>query len=132
MLDDEQITEAECIYLSCDSGGLSDEAIIKLREYIYNKCHEQYIYLEWLLTRWTKLRNDYTHLPTKVNKTNTGITFTMIKPKKTIIIAVCYVSPLLLVLLHFRIVNLKMGTGYVIIVMIINLLKTQYVVCVII
>jgi hypothetical protein len=82
MLNDDQITEAECVYLSIDSGGLSDDAIFKCREYIYNKCHEQHVYLEWLLIRWTNLRKGFTHLPKRVENTNTGITFTLVKQKK--------------------------------------------------
>ena len=65
MLDDSQITETEAIFLTLDSGDCTDEYCNELIEYLMNKSEEQYIYLRWLLLRWSHLRKHQKDLPKK-------------------------------------------------------------------
>ena len=65
MLTDTQITETEAVFFALDSGDLTHETIFELREYIYNNNFEQHCYLQWLLIRWTILRKNKHHLPTR-------------------------------------------------------------------
>ena len=73
MLDDSQITETEAIFLTLDSGDCTDELCNELIEYVMNKSEEQYIYLRWLLLRWSHLRKHQKDLPKKRLDLNTCI-----------------------------------------------------------
>ena len=73
MLSEDKITETEAVYISIDSGMLTDEIIFELRDNIYNANFEQHCYLEWLLIRWTILRKNPQHLPKRIVKLDTSI-----------------------------------------------------------
>ena len=61
-----EIIEAEAIFLCIDWGVISEEKAKEIMINIKNKSWEQYVYLEWLLLRWTLLRKDHKHLPAKL------------------------------------------------------------------
>ena len=67
MLTYDEITLVEGVYLAIESGGISDEFAIELRDYIYKQNYEQYIYLQWLTNRWSFLKHNKDHMPERIS-----------------------------------------------------------------
>ena len=63
MLTYDQVTIVEGIYLAIESGGISNEFAIELRNYIHKQNYEQHIYLQWLFNRWSFIKLDMDHMP---------------------------------------------------------------------
>ena len=63
MLDYNTITLIEALYLTLDSGYVSNSVANEIRENVYINNFEQHCYLEWLLNRWTLLRKYKNDLP---------------------------------------------------------------------
>ena len=61
-----QIAETEAIFLCIDWKVITDQQAEIAMIDIKKKSWEQYVYLEWLLLRWSVLRKDYKHLPAKL------------------------------------------------------------------
>ena len=62
MLTYDQITLVEGVYLALSNEGISDELAMKIQNYIYEHNFEQYVYLRWLISRWSFLKKDKHHL----------------------------------------------------------------------
>ena len=61
-----EIIEAESIFLCIDWKVISDEKAEHIMINMKQRSWEQYVYLEWLLLRWTLLGNNSKHLPAKL------------------------------------------------------------------
>ena len=61
-----EIIEAEAIYLCISWNVIPKEKQERAMENLKNKNWEQYVYLEWLLLRWTVLRKHPEHLPARL------------------------------------------------------------------
>ena len=61
-----EIIEAESIFLCIDWKVISEEKAEQLMIDMKKRSWEQYVYLEWLIYRWSKIRKDYRHLPAKL------------------------------------------------------------------
>ena len=61
-----EIVEAEALFLCIDWGVISEEQGKNIMTNMKQRSFEQYVYLEWLLLRWTLLRKDNKHLPVKL------------------------------------------------------------------
>jgi hypothetical protein len=66
MLNPKQITEVEAIYICRNYNTLTDDLFAVLIEHFHDTNVEQFIYLRWLLHRWTLLRKHIHHLPTRI------------------------------------------------------------------
>ena len=67
MLTYDEITLVEGVYLAIESGGISDEFTLELRNYIHKQNYEQHIYLQWLINRWSFIKIDKDHMPLRRN-----------------------------------------------------------------
>ena len=74
MLTNKQINETETIYQIIDSGKIDDDLINEIRKLLHNEYFHQSCYLEWLLFRWSILRNDKQHLPKRHVSLNDAVT----------------------------------------------------------
>jgi hypothetical protein len=63
MLTLNQITEVEGVYLAITSCGIRNELTIAFIEHFYKHNLYQFIYLKWLLQRWTLIKKHKHHLP---------------------------------------------------------------------
>ena len=68
MLTDTEITMAEAIYLAIDSNKLPPDLCQNLVNNMYSHSKECYIYLIWLLNRWSILKKGKYHLPTRIKQ----------------------------------------------------------------
>ena len=63
MLTYDQVTLIEGVYLAISNEGISAEIATKLQNYIYEENFEQYVYLHWLIIRWSIIKKDKHHMP---------------------------------------------------------------------
>ena len=70
MLNDTEITLVEGVYLAISYGELPDEVELQIQHYIYKHNFEQYVYLQWLINRWSFLKRDEHHMPLRTTKLN--------------------------------------------------------------
>ena len=68
MLSDTEITLVEGLFLVIDSKELSPDCNVEIYEFVRTYNEEAFIYLDWLLLRWTRSRRDVTHLPNRINR----------------------------------------------------------------
>ena len=68
MLNDCEITEIECIFVLFDHGVIPSFTISRYMDWLKKKDIERFAYLNWLLTRWVKIRRDKNHLPQRILK----------------------------------------------------------------
>ena len=66
MLSNRQISQVECMYLAIDSKKIDDYFIPEIIEQVFKISNKQGIYLLWLMNRWTHLRKNANHLPTRI------------------------------------------------------------------
>ena len=69
MLSDKQISQVESLFLAIDSKKINRAyfyLIDELIERVFIISNKQGIYLLWLLNRWTHLRANPNHLPTRI------------------------------------------------------------------
>ena len=71
MLSDTEITLVEGLFLVIDSKELSHDCNVEIYEFVRTFNEEAFIYLDWLLLRWTRLRNNVSHLPNRINRNST-------------------------------------------------------------
>ena len=71
MLSDTEITLIESLFLVIDSKELSHDCNVEIYEFVRTFNEEAFIYLDWLLLRWTRLRNNVSHLPNRINRNST-------------------------------------------------------------
>ena len=64
-----EIIEAEAIFLCIDWKVISEEKAEKAMTDMKKRSWEQYVYLEWLIYRWSKIRKHHKHLPAKIQLT---------------------------------------------------------------
>ena len=61
-----EIIEAEAIYLCIDWNVITEEQKETAMKNTNKKNWEQYVYLEWLIYRWTTIRKHNKHLPARL------------------------------------------------------------------
>ena len=66
MLSPSQITEVEAIYICRNYSTITDDLFAVLIEHFYDTNLEQFIYLKWLIQRWTLLRKNKHQMPTRI------------------------------------------------------------------
>ena len=66
MLNQNQITEVEAIYIIMTSDGVNIGLCVSFVEHFYATNLEQFIYLTWLLQRWTFIRKHHGEMPTRI------------------------------------------------------------------
>ena len=66
MLTHSQVTEVEGVYIAIVSLCISDDLIVSIIEHFYKINLEQFIYLKWLLRRWTFIRKNNNHMPKRL------------------------------------------------------------------
>ena len=66
MLTTKELNEIETVFIMIDSNNLNPELANSLIEYFHDKNYEQFVYLEWLLSRWVHLRSTREHLPKRL------------------------------------------------------------------
>jgi len=66
MLTPTQITEVEAIFICSNYDSISDNLYAAFIEHLYETNLEQFIYLKWLIQRWTLLRKNTHHMPTRI------------------------------------------------------------------
>ena len=69
MLSDTQINQVESLFLAADSKKMNRASfylIDKVIERVFKISYKQGIYLLWLMNRWTHLRDNPNHLPTRI------------------------------------------------------------------
>jgi hypothetical protein len=66
MLSPRQITEVEAIYICRNYNTISDNLYAVFIEHFYDTNLEQFIYLRWLIQRWTLLRKNQHQMPTRI------------------------------------------------------------------
>jgi hypothetical protein len=64
-LSDKQIIEVEAVYIARNCYGINYELFVNFIIYFKNVNIYQYIYLKWLCERWTWIRRDNRHMPTR-------------------------------------------------------------------
>ena len=71
MLSENLITQTEQIYQILESGHLSNQLCQFVLQKMRITDHEQYAYIDWLLTRWSSIRSHKYDLPKKtINLSN--------------------------------------------------------------
>ena len=68
MLKDCETTEIEYIFMLIDCGAIPSFTTLRFLEWLNQKDIERFVYLNWLLARWTMLRRDKNHLPQRMLK----------------------------------------------------------------
>ena len=66
MITQNQITEVEAAYIIMTSDGVNIGLCISFVEHFYATNLEQFIYLTWLLQRWTFIRKHHGQMPTRI------------------------------------------------------------------
>ena len=66
MLSPSQITEVEAIYICKIYERITDDLYAVCIEHFYDTNLEQFIYLKWLIQRWTLLRKNQHQMPTRI------------------------------------------------------------------
>ena len=66
MLSPRQITEVEAIYICKNYGTITDDLYAVCIEHFHATNLEQFIYLKWLIQRWTLLRKNKHQMPTRI------------------------------------------------------------------
>ena len=66
MLTTKELNEIETVFIMTDSNNLNPELANSLIEYFHDKNYKQFVYLEWLLCRWVRLRSNLDHLPKRL------------------------------------------------------------------
>ena len=61
-----QITEVEAIYIIITSDGVNIGLCVSFIEHFYATNLEQFIYLTWLLQRWTFIRKHHGQMPKRL------------------------------------------------------------------
>lgn len=68
MLSDIKIVQCESLFILIDNGLIREDLINKLMYNLFNYEYECYVYIMWLLTRWTILRKHRFQLPSHKKK----------------------------------------------------------------
>jgi len=68
MLSDIKIVQCESLFILIDNGLIREDLINKLMYNLFNHEYECYVYIMWLLTRWTILRKHRFQLPSHKKK----------------------------------------------------------------
>ena len=66
MLTQKQITEVEAIFIARDYNCISDDIFVNSIEHFYKINLYQFMYLKWLITRWTIIRKQRYQMPTRI------------------------------------------------------------------
>ena len=66
MLTTKELDEIETVFIIIDRNYVSPELANSLVEYFHDENYEQFVYLQWLLCRWVRLRSNLDHLPKRL------------------------------------------------------------------